>query len=236
MKSLGVFARGLILAASLFVAPAHAQAQSDSAANPATPLNTNFETIERLQQGGYVMVIRHERTEYPSRADDYSALPTECRAQRNLSAAGVVSAHENGQLIRAAAIPVTRVITSPMCRASETARYMFGVDYETDARLMHHEPGEKSKRPLDQAASETAAAIRELAPLPALGNVAVISHGGNIFKSTGLRLSEGEVGVLQLDESGAFTLIGQFTGSTLGFYVRMKEQEAKREGSEGKQP
>ncbi|MEM6858678.1 MAG: hypothetical protein AAF559_12470 [Pseudomonadota bacterium] len=231
MKSLSVFARGVILAAFLFAASTQAQAQTD-AANPATPLYTSFETIERLQQGGYVMVIRHERTEYPSRADDYSALPTECRAQRNLSAAGVVSVHENGQLIRAAAIPVMRVITSPMCRASETARYLFGSDYETDARLMHHEPGEMSKRSLDQAASETAAAIRELAPLPAGSNVAVISHGGNIFKGTGLRLSEGEVGVLQIDEIGAFTLIGQFTGGTLGFYVRMKEEEAKREAGE----
>ena len=123
-----------------------------------------------------------------------------------------------------------------MCRASETARYMFGVSYETDIRLMHHEPGEMSQRPLDQAASETAAAIRDLAPVPAQGNVAVISHGGNIFKGTGLRLSEGEIGVVQVDESGAITLISQFSGSTLGFYVRMKEEEAKTEASKSAQP
>ena len=218
----------LAFVASLNAAsPIAAQPES---ANPAIELPPVFEVIENLKEGGFIMMIRHERTEMPSRADDYTQPPSECRAQRNLSVAGVVGAHENGGLIRAAGIPVSRVISSPMCRAAETARYMFGVDYTTDARLMHHDPAENSDRPLEQAAQETAELVRELAPLSDEGNIALISHGGNIFEGTGLRLSEGEVGILGLDDSGQATPIGQFTGSTLGFYVRMKQaEEAKAE-------
>ncbi|MDJ0977431.1 MAG: hypothetical protein QNI87_02755 [Erythrobacter sp.] len=248
-----LFATGnaaLIFAASAFYAvqstPAYAHAQQSEVptptaaeagpaaapANPAMPLYTSFEVIEKLREGGYIMLIRHERTEVPSRADDYTRPPAECRAQRNLSVAGVVSSHETGTLIRAAGIPIARVITSPMCRATETARYMFGAEYETDNRLMHHDPGAQSKRPLDQAARETSEVIDELAPVLADGNVALISHGGNIFKSTGLRLTEGEIGVLQLDEQGKAIAMGQFTGSTLGFYIRMKQAEEASEPAE----
>ena len=222
---------GLGLATLLGPAAAYAQTP---APNPATPLYTSFEGIEKLQEGGLVMIIRHERTEMPSRADDYTKPANECRAQRNLSVAGVVAASENGRLMRAAGIPVSRVISSPMCRATETARYMFGVDYTTDARLMHHDPGEDSSRPLDLAARETAELVSELAPLSGEGNIALISHGGNIFMSTGLRLSEGEVGILRVDENGKATAISQFSGSTLGFYVRMKQQEAANAEVEGK--
>ncbi|MEM7688421.1 MAG: hypothetical protein AAF291_05315 [Pseudomonadota bacterium] len=212
----------------LAAAPAHAQPAPASPANPATPLYTSFETVDMLKEGGLVMVIRHERTEVPSRADDYTRPSAECRAQRNLSVAGVVSADQNGALIRAAGIPVSRVISSPMCRSAETARYMFGVDYETDARLMHHDPGADSARPLDKAAQETRELIASLGPVSAGGNIALISHGGNIFKSTGLRLTEGEIGVVRVGEDGAIETLGQFTGSTLGFYVRMKQDEAAK--------
>lgn len=206
--------------------PAIAQtAPVAKAPNPAMPLYTSFEVIEAIKQGGYVMLIRHERTEVPSRADDYTRPPAECRAQRNLSVAGVVSASENGALLRAAKIPVSYVIASPMCRGAETARYMFGVNFDMDMRLMHHDPSPDSKRPLDQAAKETRELISELASFSDDTNVALVSHGGNIFKSTGLKLTEGEFGVLKVDEKGEITVIGQFTGSTLGFYIRMKQAE-----------
>lgn len=217
-----------VCAASLMASSAMVSAQAQSSTtNPATPLYTSFEVIEKLKEGGLIMLIRHERTEVPSRADDYTRPSDDCQAQRNLAVSGVVNADQNGALIRAAGIPVSRVITSPMCRSSETARYMFGVDYEVDGRLMHHDPGPDSKRPLDNAAKETGELIREMMAVPAGGNVALISHGGNIFKSTGLRLTEGEIGVLRVDESGEISVLGQFTGSTLGFYIRMKQAEAE---------
>ena len=174
--------------------------------------------VEALQEGGLVLLIRHERTEVPSRRDDYSKAPNDCTAQRNLSIAGGAGAQETGFSLHALEIPIGRVITSPMCRSAETARFMFGVDYESDLRLMHHDPN--GERTLDIAAEEARALLGEIAPGLPKTNIALVSHGGNIFRVSGLRLTEGEIGVLRLDEDATITVLGQLTGSDLGFAAR----------------
>ena len=209
-RSLGAFA-ALIIAMTAIAAPA----QAVQSTNP--PLNTQ-ELIDALQEGGLVLIIRHERTEVPSRRDDYSRPADDCRAQRNLSLAGAAGAQETAVILRALDIDVRRVISSPMCRSAETARYMFGVNYELDARLMHHEPG--GARNLDVAEAELRELLAEIAPGLPTANIALVSHGGNIFRVSGLRLSEGEIGVLRLDESGNVTALGQSMGSDLGFFAR----------------
>ncbi len=207
--SLGVVALSALMLVT-WAAPTHAQNADEQL--------TSGELVERLKEGGYVLLIRHERTEVPSRRDDYSRPPGECRAQRNLSLAGVAGSQETGFSLRALEIDVGRVITSPMCRSAETARYMFGVDYELDTRLMHHDPD--GERNLDVAEAEVRALLGELAPGLPETNIALVSHGGNIFRVSGLRLTEGEIGVLQLGEDGSVTALGQITGSGLGFFAR----------------
>jgi len=207
----------LFIAMTVCVAPAHTL-QSSPAALSAQEL------VGALQTGGLVLIIRHERTEVPSRRDDYSRPSGDCRAQRNLSLAGVAGSNETGVSLRALGIEVGRVISSPMCRSAETARYMFGVNYELDARLMHHEPG--GARNLDVAEAEVRALLGELAPGLPDTNIALVSHGGNIFRASGLRLTEGEIGVLRLEENGDVTVLGQITGSSLGFFARQRLQDA----------
>ncbi|MCI5048071.1 MAG: hypothetical protein MRY59_11255 [Aquisalinus sp.] len=204
-----------MVAVSLTLPGAIALAQP---AGPERPLMPSADLVEKLQSGGNIMLIRHERTEVPSRRDDYGQPLTDCRAQRNLSVSGVSSAHDTGVTLRALEIPIARVITSPMCRSAETARYMFGINYDLDDRLAHHEPG--GIRNLDVAEAEIRALIAELDPLPKDANVALVSHGGNIFRSTGLRLTEGEIGVLELGEDGEIIALGQLSGSALGFIAR----------------
>lgn len=201
----------LSLLSLTWITPAQAQETT------APPMNT-AELVQALQAGGLVMIIRHERTEVPSRPDDYSQAPTECRAQRNLSVSGVSGAHDTGETLRALNIQAGRVISSPMCRSAETARYMFGVNYEHDERLMHHEPG--GSRTLDIAASEVQTLLGELAPGLEGTNIALITHGGNIYRATGLRLTEGEIGVLRVTDEGDIIALGQVTGSGLGFQAR----------------
>ncbi|MEO1404999.1 MAG: hypothetical protein AAFV54_00730 [Pseudomonadota bacterium] len=181
--------------------------------------------VEALQEGGLILLIRHERTEVPSRRDDYTKAPNDCTAQRNLSIAGAAGAQETGFSLRALEIPIGRVITSPMCRSAETARFMFGVDYESDLRLMHHDPN--GERTLDIAAKEVRVLLSELAPGLPDSNIALVSHGGNIFRVSGLRLTEGEIGVLRLDENGTVVALGQLTGSDLGFLARRALETAE---------
>ncbi|MCP2679259.1 hypothetical protein NHF45_06925 [Maricaulaceae bacterium NA33B04] len=190
---------------------AHARQAEDARLSPA-------ELVEQLQSGGLVMLIRHERTEVPSRRDDYTRPADDCRAQRNLSVAGAAGALETGFSLRALEINADRVITSPMCRSAETARNMFGPDYELDPRLMHHDPN--GARNLDVAEAELRTLLSELAPVAPGSNIALVSHGGNIFRVSGLRLTEGEIGVLRIDATGEVIALGQITGSTLGFFAR----------------
>ncbi|MEM9014688.1 MAG: hypothetical protein AAGB02_06240 [Pseudomonadota bacterium] len=174
--------------------------------------------IKKLQNGGNVLIIRHERTEVPSRSDDYSKDPDDCTAQRNLSIAGAAGAQETGVVLRALDIEVDRVFTSPMCRSAETARYMFGVDYEEETSLMHHEPG--GPRTLDIAEQEVRGFLANLAPDLGETNIALVTHGGTVFRVSGLRLSEGEIAVLRLGDEGDVTVIGHFMGSDLAPYAR----------------
>lgn len=180
--------------------------------------------IEALQAGGHILLVRHERTEVPSRRDDYTRAPDDCTAQRNLSIAGGAGAKETGFSLRVLEIPIGRVITSPMCRSAETARYMFGVDYESDVRLMHHDPD--GERTLDVAEQEVRVLLAEIAPGLPNTNIALVSHGGNILRVSGLRITEGEIGILRLDEDGAVTAVGQITGSDLGFAARLALERA----------
>ncbi len=210
-KRLFIIWAALAITITLLAAPALAE-QAQSA-----PLSRQ-DLIAALQDGGHVLIIRHERTEVPSRADDYTQAPDDCRAQRNLSIAGAAGAQETGVVLRALDIDVSRVISSPMCRSAETARFMFGVDYENDVRLMHHNP--RGARTLDIAETELRRVLAELAPGLPGSNIALISHGGNIFRVSGLRLSEGEIGVLRYTDTGAVTAVGQFMGSDLAPFAR----------------
>ena len=186
---------------------------------PQKPMST-WALIDAVKEGGYVLYIRHERTEVPSRADDYSRPANECRAQRNLSVSGVAAAYETGVVIREVGIPIARIISSPMCRGAETARYMFGVEYELDNRLMHHEPGENSSRNMTAAVEEAKSVLSEVGPNLQGTNVVLVGHGGTIRQVTGLSLTEGEIAVVQVDEDGDVTALGQLSGSALGFYAR----------------
>lgn len=174
--------------------------------------------LEQLAAGGNILVIRHERTEVPSRHDDYSRPANDCAAQRNLSVAGVAAARETGQTLRALQVKIDRVISSPMCRATETARYMFGPAWQTDARLMHEDPA--GIRDAAAAASEMRHLMAELASGIGANNVALVGHGGVIHLATGVALSEGEIAVFRIGQDHRPYRIATFRGSDLDHFAR----------------
>lgn len=207
-KFLAIFA----FAATVFSGPTFADQNT-------RPALSQGQLIQLLRDGGHVLLIRHERTEVPSREDDYTRPVDDCRAQRNLSIAGLAGAQETGIVLDAVGIPVQRVISSPMCRSAETARLMFGVGYEVDVRLLHHDP--KGERNLDIAEDEARELLSELTPGITDSNIALIGHSATITRVSGLRLSEGEIGVVRLTESGEVVALGQFMGSDLAPLARL---------------
>lgn len=182
-------------------------------------------TIKQLQKGGYILLIRHERTEVPSRQDDFSKEPTDCTAQRNLSIAGAAGAKETGVILRALKVDVQQVLTTPMCRGAETARHMFGSNYRLENGLMHHEPN--GARTLDVAEQEARSLIQSLEFADANSNIALVSHGGTLFRVSGLRLSEGEVAVISVNNDGEIDVHAHFMGSDLGYYARVALAKGK---------
>jgi hypothetical protein len=117
-----------------------------------------------------------------------------------------------------------------MCRSAESARFMFGVGYETDTRLMHHDPAEGAKRNLDAATAELRDLLSELAPGMEGSNIALISHGAQIFNVTGRLISEGEMAVLRLGEDGSVEVLANLMVGDLSPYARRKlAQEASEQ-------
>lgn len=170
--------------------------------------------IVQLKAGGNVVLIRHERTEVPAVADDYTKPTNDCRSQRNLSPAGFAGAVETRVTLKALNIAVERVISSPMCRATETARQMF-VTYDVDPRLMHEM--DDQGRNNEVAGADLKRVLDEMGSTK--GNIALVTHAGLIQRATGLRLPEGGIAILRRSASG-WTLVRQIMGSDLAPHAR----------------
>jgi phosphohistidine phosphatase SixA len=231
----------IAIASLTLVATAPLLAQTTPAPTPApaapatTPSPQPVVTMENREQstqllstalraGGLVILMRHERTNVPSRGDDYSRPANDCNAQRNLSPAGTAGAAETGAAIRALGWPIGRVLSSEMCRATETARFMFG-RYEVEPRLMHHD--NTPERTVVVSGRELNALLADI-PRGGTDNTVMVSHIGNIYFGTGVRLSEGEFAVLQRQENGSYVVLGQFDPGYIGAHARQAQMEAER--------
>lgn len=220
MNSALMLGAAAVLLALAPAAIARAQTGQHHGPHPqaAVPLDDLAALLADLRAGGLMLLVRHERTELPSREDDYTRAPDDCRAQRNLSVAGTAGAAESGVVLRALAIPIARVLSSPMCRATETARGMFGLGYENDLRLLHQNPA--GTRNLAVASQEMRSLIKELAPGVPGSNIAIITHGAMIHQLTGVRLSEGAIAVVRVSNDGTITTLGDFLPSDLNPFAR----------------
>lgn len=78
--------------------------------------------VKALQQGGYVMVMRHTSSprEVPSKE---AANPDNTKPERQLDEEGRATAVAMGKAFRDLKIPVAEVLTSPTYRALETVKY-----------------------------------------------------------------------------------------------------------------
>lgn len=189
------------------------------------------ELSDQLRAGGLVILMRHERTNVPSRGDDYTRPANDCNAQRNLSPAGVAGAAETGAAIGVIGWPIGRVLSSEMCRATETARFMFG-RYEIEPRLMHHD--NTPERTVTVAGQELNALLADI-PRGGTENTVMVSHIGNIYFATGTRLSEGEFAVLQRQEDGHYVILGTFDPGYIGAHARQVQyDEEQRKEASGK--
>jgi broad specificity phosphatase PhoE len=185
--------RSLALACSIaaFSLPSHAGAQE---ARNGQPL------LDALRHGGYVIVFRHATTE--AKPDAAHVDLADCSTQRNLSPDGRTMARSINTAFTQLHIPVGRVVSSPFCRAEETATLAFG----------HEEPvaGLGDKAVKDQStAAEAASTLKTVIESSAVAgpNTIVVTHGFNIKSVVGDDVVEGEATVFKPDGNGGFTQI-----------------------------
>lgn len=174
--------------------------------------------IEALRKGGYVLVLRHARTNM-EQLDQQGTNFEDCSKQRVLTEQGKEDAKKIGEWVKQIGMPVGKVISSPFCRNKETAQLAFGT-YTLDAAVMGKEPEWVAKR---QALISTP---------PAAGtNTVIVGHQKEMTASTGLDMNEfGEGAALVCTPTG-----GPGGGFQIVHVIRFDEWEklAKAAG-EGK--
>jgi broad specificity phosphatase PhoE len=151
--------------------------------------------IERLDEGGYVLMLRHATAPGVGDPDDFRL--GDCATQRNLSDAGRAEARRLGERLRAHGIASAAVYSSQWCRCLETAELL-------DLGPVEPLPALNSffARP-DDRAPHLAALRRFLADLPEDGPpVILVTHQVTISAMTGRGAVSGEAVVLTADGTG----------------------------------
>jgi phosphohistidine phosphatase SixA len=154
------------------------------------------DVVSALQKGGYVLFIRHPKTN-PDQADTDPLHIENVKAQRQLNDEGRKQAKDLGEAFRALKIPVATVISSKFYRAAEAAKLLGVGKVETSLDLAEGglvvSPNENQRR---------AQVLRKLLGTtpPAGKNVIIVSHKPNLQDAAGKDLgdvAEGEVVIFQ---------------------------------------
>lgn len=132
--------------------------------------------IDELRAGGLVLYMRHGATDV-NHPDQIPVDIHDCSTQRSLSAQGREQLDEIAAYWMRLHIPLDRVISSPFCRAQETARRVFGgVAVTVDEALLYTAAMPSAeKRP---AVERTAYWLSE--PIYSAHSRVIVAHGPNI--------------------------------------------------------
>ena len=160
--------------------------------------------VESLQQGGYVIVMRHASS--PRQTPDADAArPGNENLERQLDEAGLRDAQAMGQALRELGIPLVEVATSPAFRAMETARALGVEEIDTYAELGSEDMRESPDSAANWLRSQAMDPVRD-------GNRLLITHTPNVraaFPEHANGLEEGEALVFDPDGPGDPILVGR---------------------------
>ena len=154
--------------------------------------------ISALQEGGYVIVMRHASSPRQVPNAD-TANPDNPQRERQLDESGRNDAIAMGEAIRKLGIPITEVESSPTYRTLETARMAGFRDVQIRDYL-----GNQGMQASSEAATNRF--LENLAIVPRQGNRLLITHAPNIaaaFPGLSPEIEQGEA--LVIDPSSGVT-------------------------------
>jgi phosphohistidine phosphatase SixA len=189
---------GLLVAIGLAATATSAQQTSPSS------ILQESDLIDALRRGGYVIYFRHAATN-AEQADTSDPKLGRCEAQRNLSADGRRMAAEIGGAFKTLRIPVGKVVSSPYCRAVDTAMLAFGRHEVSEALYFAMGVGKTDRE-------QQGLALRQmLATPPARGtNTVLVAHHVNLKEATGVwPKRDGESHVFRPRPEGGFDYVGE---------------------------
>lgn len=157
---------------------------------------------ERLGTGENLVVLMRHANSTGGRPLAWD--PTgQCRGETTLSAKGRAEAKRLGEAFASRGI-VPVVVTSPMCRCTETATIAFGDRYETDPLLREVESADASRTAAFEAKAQAMiAAARGRKP------VVFVSHRPNINVLTMELIDEGDLLVARANGKGEVDVLGR---------------------------
>jgi virginiamycin B lyase len=206
LQRIVVLACALLLSACMGDSEPSGQRATTASATtePATTVTSEPPLAAALREGGYVIYFRHAATD-PVPDDADPVVLSDCDTQRNLSATGRRESERIGRAIAAGGIPIGRVLTSPFCRALDTARLAFG-----RARIAQVLENLETAPDEGERARRVAGLRRLLSAEPQPGtNTVLVAHGFNISAAADVTLSEGEAAVFEPRGEQRFRLVAR---------------------------
>lgn len=126
---------------------------------------------EQLKRGGLVVLMRHTTT---VKENNPLLLDSSCLKERNLSEKGKKEAARIGKNFTAKGVLVSKVLTSPYCRTTETGNIAFNkVESAEFLALLE-------ALPQKQAETNIELLQQKIASYSGSGNLVLITHGPNI--------------------------------------------------------
>ena len=144
---------------------------------------------QRLQSGGYVLLIRHAATD-PGIGDPPGFRLAACSTQRNLSEQGRRDARALGAAFRDRGIPLGAVLSSPWCRCPDTARLAFGRVEEAPMLDSMFNDAEAAKRAKLREVRER---VNAFVSQPGKTNLVLVTHDVNIRALADELVAQGEI-------------------------------------------
>jgi phosphohistidine phosphatase SixA len=146
----------------------------------------DVELARALKAGGVALVMRHAITEpQTDRVEEVG----DCTTQRNLTDEGREQARQIGRDVDELGVPVDQVVTSPLCRTTETAELAFGDATPSMALLS---AGEEAT-PEDERRIRR---LEDMATAPDGSAKVLVTHTGNIGGAFDQNVQEGDIVVV----------------------------------------